>query len=137
MKQKLFLTVLIAFLALTVKSQPGGGQPGGQGGQGRSAESIAQRESDWMKTQLSLTADQITKVDAINLKYAQMQMSSVPGGPGGDPNAMQKQMADLNAKKRSELQSVLTEEQLKKYDEYLAQRPAGGRGGFGGPPPGQ
>ena len=31
---------------------------------------------------------------------------------------------------------ILSAEQLLKYDEYLANRPAGGRGGFG-PPPGQ
>jgi len=104
-------------------------------------ESMAQRETDWMTSELSLTADQVAKVSAINVKYAQKQMEMFQGGPppggGGDMSAMQKQMADIAAQKRTELQPILSGEQLKKYDEYLANRPAGGRGGFGGPPPNQ
>ena len=131
MKHKLIITVLVAFFALTVKAQQGGGQ-------GMNAESMAQRESAWMKTELNLTADQVTKVDAINLKYAQEQTAAFQGGQSSDPSARQKLMADMNAKKRTELQAVLTADQLKKYDEYLANRTQqGGRGGFGGPPPGQ
>jgi hypothetical protein len=88
-----------------------------------------------MKSELTLSADQTSKVEAINLKYAKEQMSAFQGGPGGDPEARQKQMADMNAKKRTELQAILSAEQLKKYDAYLANRQQqGGRGGFGGPP---
>ena len=97
-------------------------------------EAIAQRETAWMTTELGLTKDQVTKVDAINLKYAEKMMAQFQGGPGGDFEAMQKQMAEINAQKRKELEPVLSAEQLKKYDEYLANRPAGGRGGFGPPP---
>ena len=97
------------------------------------AESMAQSETDWMKTDLNLTADQVTKVQAINLKYAQKQMDLFQGarGGGGDFQAMQKQMTDLNAQKRTELQPVLTADQLKKYDDVLIERQnnRGGRGG--------
>ena len=106
-----------------------------------SPDAMAQRETDWMTTELELSADQVTKVSAVNVKYAQKQMEMFQGGGapggGGDMSAMQKQMADIAAQKRTELQPILSAEQLKKYDEYLANRPAGGRGGFGGPPPNQ
>jgi len=100
-------------------------------------ESMAQRETDWMTTELSLTADQVTKVSEINVKYAQKQMEMFQGGPppggGGDMSAMQQQMADTAAQKRTELQPILPADQLQKYDEYLANNPGGGRGGPGGP----
>ncbi|MBN2480775.1 MAG: hypothetical protein JXB19_03475, partial [Bacteroidales bacterium] len=102
-------------------------------------ESMAQRETEWMTTELKLSQDQITKVSAINVKYAQKMMEQFQGGPGGDREAMQAQMAQINAQKRSEFESLLSAEQLKKYDEYLAenqQRGFGG-GGRGGTPPGQ
>ena len=106
-----------------------------------SPDAMAQRETDWMTTELSLSDDQVTKVSAINVKYAQKQMEMFQGGGGppggGDMSAMQKQMQEIAAQKRTELEPILSAEQLKQYDAYLANRPAGGRGGFGGPPPNQ
>lgn len=99
-------------------------------------ESMAQRETEWMTTELGLSDDQVSKVDAINVKYAEKMMEQFQGGPGGDREAMQEMMAEINAQKRTEFEEILSAEQLLKYDEYLANRPAGGRGGFG-PPPGQ
>jgi Spy/CpxP family protein refolding chaperone len=132
MKNKFAIALFLAFIAVTVKAQQGGqGGPGRQGGM--TPEMMAQRETDWMKTELALTSDQITKVDAINLKFAKEQATAFQGGPGGDPSAMQKQMADLNARKRAELEPVLTAEQLKKYDTYMANRQQRGPGGPGGP----
>lgn len=107
-------------------------------------ESMAQRETDWMTTELNLSADQVEKVSEINVKYAQKQMEMFQGGRpqgGGDMSAIQGQMAEIAAEKRTELQPILSAEQLKAYDEYLANNPGRGRGGpgggFGGPPPDQ
>ena len=107
MKHKIIISLLCVFIAIAVK-----GQPGGQGGPGgMNAESMTQRETEWMKGELTLSADQTSKVEAINLKYAKEQMSAFQGGPGGDPEARQKQMADMNEKKRTELQAILSAEQ--------------------------
>ena len=103
-----------------------------------SAEAMAQRETQWMTEELNLTQDQVEKVDAINVKYAEKMMEQFQSGPGGDFEAMQKHMAEINTQKREELKSVLSEEQLQQYDEYVAQnqqRGMRGPGGPGGPPP--
>ena len=103
-----------------------------------SAESMAQRETEWMTKELSLSEDQVKKVNAINLKYAEKQAEMFQGGPGGDFEAMQKKMKEINDQKRAEFEGVLTAEQLKKYDDYVAQNQRGpggpGRPGGGAPP---
>ncbi len=101
------------------------------------AESMAQRETEWMTTELELTEDQVAKVDPINLKYAEKMAELFQGGPGGDFEAMREKMNEMNAEKRTEFKDILTADQLKKYDEYLAERQQRGPRGQGGPPPNQ
>lgn len=97
-------------------------------------ESMAQRETEWMTTELELTEDQVAKVDAINLKYAEKMAELFQGGPGGDFEAMREKMNEMNTQKRAEFEDILTDDQLQKYDEYMAENQ---RRGPGGPPPNQ
>jgi len=87
-----------------------------------SAEEMAKRETDQMKTELKLNADQLTKVEAINLKYAKLMSEMFSQGPGGDFAEMQKKMQENQTKKRTELEKVLNADQLKRYDEMQAER---------------
>ncbi len=123
--------------------------------------SMAKSQTDLMTTELKLTPDQVTKVNAINVKYMEKMMAQFQGGPGGgappqgggappqgggappqggqgggNMGAMSQQQAALNAEKRKELQAVLTAEQLKKYDDYMAANPRGFMGGGPGGPGG-
>ncbi|HEX3006448.1 MAG TPA: hypothetical protein VHO90_02405 [Bacteroidales bacterium] len=116
MKRTLLLFVAVMFTAtMLTKAQPSGRA---------SAEDRAKRQTEAMTTQLSLTDDQQTKVNAINLKYAK-QMDEVfaqRGTPGGDRDEMHKKMTAIETSKREELSSVLNADQLKKYDEMVAER---------------
>ena len=92
-------------------------------------EERAKQQTEWMKTSLKLSDDQVTKVDAVNLKYAKkMNDMFQQSGQNADREARQKMRDDLDTQKRVELQAILTADQLKQYDTELAQRRAN-RGG--------
>jgi Spy/CpxP family protein refolding chaperone len=79
------------------------------------AEERAQKLTDWMKKELTLTAEQEPKVHAINVKYAD-QMDDIKA-EGGDRRAKFKEAKDTNKAKDEELKTVLTPEQFTKYSE--------------------
>jgi Spy/CpxP family protein refolding chaperone len=77
-------------------------------------EARAKRQTERMKADLSLTADQVAKVESINLKYAQK---------GKDQREqMHKQMKSLYEEKDKEMTSVLTKEQQEKYKTLRAEQ---------------
>ncbi len=120
-------------------------------------------KSDDMKSKLSLTEEQIAKLDEAE-KAAAADMTKMfsemraagggqpgaggqPGGAGGGREAfaaMQEKMTAARAKSAEAAMAVLTDEQKKVIDELkgakfeldLGALMGGGRGGFGGPPGG-
>jgi hypothetical protein len=72
-----------------------------------------------MKTELSLTDEQVPKVEAINLKYAKKN-SEVRDG-GGGRLAKLKSLKASQEEKDKEMKGVLTEEQYKKYREMVEE----------------
>jgi hypothetical protein len=117
MKKTLVLTLSILFaMVLVVNAQP------------PSAEEMAKTQTEQMKAGLNLTADQLTKVEALNLKYAKMMSAMFEQGPPDDFEEMRKKMEENQKAKRVELEKVLNADQLKKYDQMQAER------GPGGPP---
>jgi len=89
------------------------------------AEEMAQRNTEWMKTELSLTAEQLTTVSTINLKYAN-KMKEIFESANGDFEGMRPKMESLQSDKRTEFAKILTAEQLTKYDAYVASHQRGG-----------
>ena len=79
----------------------------------------AAKMTEWMKTNLQLTAEQEPKVQDINLKYAnkadQLRNSSL-----GKRQKMQSLKADSNAKDQ-ELKAVLTPSQYSSYESKKAE----------------
>ena len=73
----------------------------------------AKKQTEWMKKELSLTDDQTSKVENINLKYAQKKKEII--------EQMHKQMSALDKDKTSDLQGVLNKEQLSKYESKKAE----------------
>jgi hypothetical protein len=112
--KKILVSGMIAILACFVSSSLSAQMP--------SAEDMAKQETEQMKSGLNLSADQLTKVEAINLKYAQKMSEMFSAGPGGDFSEMQKKMTEMNTQKRAELEKILSADQLKKYDEMMAER---------------
>jgi PBP1b-binding outer membrane lipoprotein LpoB len=110
-----FATMLALFFAGAVSAQP------------PSAEERAKRDNEWMKTSLSLTDEQVPKVEAINLKYAN-KMSELFQQGGGNFEEIRPKMTELQGQKRTELQAVLTTEQLKLYDKTLEEQRANRQG---------
>ena len=115
MKKLLFGTVCLFIVALTAVAQQRGGTP----------EEMAKRTTDWMKTELKLTDDQVTKVDEINLSIAK-ERTALMEKAGGDFGSVRDDMQKLTAKTEEELSKVLTGEQLDEYKKQAAQRRGGG-----------
>jgi len=82
----------------------------------------AKQETEWMKKDLVLTAQQLAKVDSINLRYAKKRSEMRSQMQGQDREAMMAKMQEMQTQKEAELKPVLTEDQMKKYKELLPQR---------------
>ena len=78
-------------------------------------EQRAAIQTQFMKERLNLPADVLTKVQAINLKYAQ-QMDPVLKGNDGKLARMQKGRG-IMAAKDAELKAILSPSQFEAYDD--------------------
>jgi hypothetical protein len=113
MKKALFLSItaiFVMFLTANLNAQP------------PSPEEMAKQETEAMKAGLNLTADQLSKVEVINLKYAQKMGEMFNQGPSGDFAEMEKKMTEMEKQKRVEFEKVLTADQLKKYDAMIIEQ---------------
>lgn len=127
MKKFVFTTVLLLSMVTLTFAQ-------GQGGRNRlSPEESAKRQTEWMKNDLKLTADQVVKVDSINLVFAKRQAELFQKAQGGDRSQMREDFQKLAAEQEKALATVLTKEQLDAYKKRLEEQRAnrGNRGGGG------
>jgi hypothetical protein len=96
----LMITMLFLFTRIQAQTMP-------------TAEERSAKITEWMKTNLNLTPDQIQKVQEINLKYAKKTDDLVAGNYSKDDK---KQIARTNNEaKEAELKNVFTEEQFTTY----------------------
>jgi Spy/CpxP family protein refolding chaperone len=65
-------------------------------------QTVAKKQTEWMKKDLSLSEDQTKKVEDINLKYA-------------------KKMESIHQNKEKDLQDVLNKDQFEKYKAKKAE----------------
>jgi hypothetical protein len=85
-----------------------------------------------MNEVLTLTAEQSTRIQEINVKrFTEQQAMREKMQAGGDREAMMTQMRALTEKYNAEYKAVLTPAQYTKYEANLDQF-RGGRGGQGG-----
>ena len=84
------------------------GGPGGRGGRGMQA----------LFEGVTLTADQQTKVDAINTKYRSEMQTLMPNGMQGGPpdEGTRKKMDEIREKQIHEIHELLTGDQKKVFD---------------------
>jgi len=102
-----------------------------QMGGGLSPEERMKRTMDEYKTKLTLTDEQVVKVEAV-LKAQTEEMTKIRENAGGDREAMRTAITELRAKTDKQVEELLTDEQkviFKKMQEERAQRMQGmGRG---------
>lgn len=102
-----FFIILLAGKPVFTQTQ---GQ--GQGWGNATAEERAKRQTEMMKTQLTLTTTQAPKVANINLKYVK-KMEDVR--KISDTAVQHKTAKSIQSQKDNELKSVLTDAQFKQY----------------------
>lgn len=79
-------------------------------------EKFAKKQTEWMKTELSLSDDQTSKVESIHVDYAKKKKAL--------KEEMRKQMRILEQDKQKDLSTVLTKEQLSQYETKKAEMKA-------------
>ena len=100
--------------------------------QQRSPEESAKQTTEWMKTELNLTPEQVAPIDSINLVYALAQAKLFEGA-NGDFASVRDDMQKLNALRLEAYAEVLTADQLQAYNKAMEERRnRGGGGGAGG-----
>jgi Spy/CpxP family protein refolding chaperone len=125
MKVKAIFAIAVMFvlsLAANSYAQMGGGM---------SPEERMKRTLEEYKTKLTLTEEQVVKVEAI-LKAQTEEMAAIRANAGGDREAMRTAITELRTKTDKQVEELLTDEQkviFKKLQEERAQRMQGmGRG---------
>jgi Spy/CpxP family protein refolding chaperone len=88
-----------------------------------SPEERAKRQVENLKTELTLTDEQIPKVEKIYLD-ANKKMSEMRANSGGNREGMRDKMMAINKKRDEEMKKVLTAEQFTKYQKYLEEQRA-------------
>jgi periplasmic protein CpxP/Spy len=121
-KSLLTLAIIATGLSTYAQNWQGGG---GGGYQQLSPEDRAYNQTKQMKKLLTLSKEQFDKVEIINVKYAMMMDSTMKANGGFSPEMREKMKPMMEAKDK-ELKPILTEEQMKLYEESRKKMGAGG-----------
>ncbi len=109
MKKAMILSVImLAICASYSFAQRGQGQR-----EKLEPEEMAKRQTTQMKESLDLTEEQLTKVEALNLKYAE-KMETLRDEAKADREATRNAMKPIREEKDAELKALLTTEQYEK-----------------------
>jgi len=112
MKKVFFAIICVFAISLAVSAQPGGQ---------RTPEESAKRMTERMKTELSLTDQQVAPIDSINLVFAKAQ-TQLREKANGDFASIREDMQKLNALRLEAYEKVLTDEQLQAYKKLMEER---------------
>ena len=80
--------------------------------------------SEWenkIKTELSLTTDQVAKFDALNKEYND-KMDAIASDASTDKEALKEKKMALKKEKEAKLNEILTPEQQTKYKELMEKK---------------
>ncbi len=82
------------------------------------AQKMADYQTEIMVEQLSLSEDQREQIATLNLRYSEKQAALM--NREGSMFSKMGEMKDIRRDKNMELEAVLTESQMKKYEEEVA-----------------
>jgi len=125
MKRFFLAIVCVLVVSLTVSAQQG------RGGNQRTPEENAKRQTERMTTDLKLTPEQVAPVDSINLVFAQARAKLIEKA-NGDFASVRDDMQKLSALQLEAYGKVLTDDQLATYKKQMEERRQRGPGGQGG-----
>ena len=80
----------------------------------------AEKQTQHMTSELSLTEEQVSQVSAINLKYAD-KINEARDQNKDDHSGMRDAMMTMNSEKDEELKNVLTEDQYNDYEKLVQE----------------
>lgn len=110
MKKKMITALFISIFSLGAFAQ--------NFNSNKTPEERAKFQTEWMNENLSLSKDQLTAVDSLNLVYAN-KMESVKEIKGRFNQL--KQARDLSQEKEKELQKILTADQFKTWQDKKSE----------------
>ena len=128
-KMKLLKIFRLAVIAVTISLL---GITSGHAQQKMTPDQRVQMRMDKMKTELSLTDDQVSKIKPI-LMDAQQKMTALRNS-GGDPESMKAQRKTIMADSDKQVTALLTTDQQQKYNTMKSQMKQKGMQGGGGQP---
>ena len=120
----------VAFIAITLSLNFVAIAQQGRGPRNFDPKEMAERQTNQMEEVLKLTAEQLPKVEALNLEYAQ-KMKEARDEAGDDREAMRANMRKMMQAKDVELKKILTAEQWTTLEAERKQRMENRRGGGG------
>lgn len=124
-KISIFSILALVLFAVQGYAQQG---PGPRGGRfNMEPKEMAAQQTEQMKKQLNLTDEQLPKIEALNLKYAE-KMKAARDEAAGDRDAMRNTMRSMFNEKDTELQKILTEDQWATLQKVRQERRQNGRG---------
>ena len=115
------ITITLSFSSSTFAQQGGGPR-------NFDPKEMAERQTSQMKESLKLTEDQLPKVEALNLEYAQ-KLKVARDEAGDDRESMRTTMREMMQEKDVELKKILTAEQWTKLETQRKERMENRRGG--------
>ena len=107
--------LLMLLLNINIFAQQGQGSGGRRGNM--DPKEMAERQTSQMNETLTLTADQLPKVEALNLKYVD-KFVAARDEAAGDRDAMRSTMMAINKEKDVELKKILTADQWTKLEAW-------------------
>lgn len=115
MKKIGIFVLMMVFAAFIAEAQPGG--------QGRSPEEMATRQTEQMGEYVKMDKALTTKVQDLNLKYAKKSQELRSGGNFMDMSDSQRekmraQMTAQQEEKDQEMKKILSADQWKQYEKY-------------------
>jgi periplasmic protein CpxP/Spy len=114
----LILSLTFALIGSAFAQPQGGNRPGGG-----NWEEMQKQQMETMKTELKLTPDQITKVEALNAE-TNKKTKAIRDANSTDREANREKMRAVREEQDKKLKTILTKEQATKWDEIQEKRRA-------------
>ena len=119
MKKASFYTGLLILFFFSISSSFA--QQGGGDRRNMDPKEMAERQTNQMKESLELTAEQLPKVEVLNLKYAE-KFKAAREEAGDDRESMRSTMMGMMKEKDVEMKKILTADQWTKFDRERKER---------------